>query len=232
MPNRFSWLRPQVAEWMTPSVVILVAANLVPLYGVCFLRWQVFPIMLLFWLENVVVGGFNVLKMLLASPAEPDGWVVKLFMIPFFWVHYGGFAGGHLLFVLVLFGGFAERGSRVSDVASFWRAISDLQIGWAALALLLSHAASFFLNYIGKGEFRTAKVRDLMMGPYGRVVLLHVTLIFGGMLILALGSPVPALVLLLVLKTFIDVQAHVREHREGPGVRSQESGVRGGTSGS
>jgi hypothetical protein len=31
-----------------------VAANLVPLYGVVFLRWDVFPLVFLYWLENVM----------------------------------------------------------------------------------------------------------------------------------------------------------------------------------
>jgi hypothetical protein len=44
------------------------------------------------------------------------------------------------------------------------------------------------------------------------VVVLHVTIIAGGFLIGFLGSPAVALLLLLVLKSVIDVQAHVRQH--------------------
>ena len=49
--------------WRTPSVLVLLLANLVPLAGVVFFGWSVFPVMLLFWLENVVVGVFHVLKL-------------------------------------------------------------------------------------------------------------------------------------------------------------------------
>ena len=59
----------------------------------------------------------------------------------------------------------------------------DFQIGWAALALFLSHLVSFIFNYIGKGEYKQSKVNDLMGQPYGRVVVLHVTIILGGFLI-------------------------------------------------
>ena len=45
---------------MTPSLAALVIANAIPLVGVLFLGWTVFPLVLLYWLENVVVGGFNV----------------------------------------------------------------------------------------------------------------------------------------------------------------------------
>lgn len=39
-----------------------LAANLVPVAGVFVFDWDVFPLVLLFWLENVIVGGFPVLR--------------------------------------------------------------------------------------------------------------------------------------------------------------------------
>src|SRR2546421_13103983 len=56
---------------VTPSLVTLLVANALPLVGVLFLGWTVFPLVLLYWLENVVVGGFNVAKLLLAQPRQP-----------------------------------------------------------------------------------------------------------------------------------------------------------------
>ena len=51
---------------MTPSLFALILANAVPILGVLFLGWTVFPLVLVYWLENAVIGGFNVAKMLLA----------------------------------------------------------------------------------------------------------------------------------------------------------------------
>ncbi len=51
-----------------------------------------------------------------------------------------------------------------------------------------------------------------MMAPYGRIILMHLTILFGGWLILALGAPILALVLLIVLKIVSDVRAHDKEH--------------------
>src|ERR1041384_8782002 len=72
------------------SVSALVIANAVPLAGVLFFGWKVFPLILLYWLENVIVGGFNVLRMLTANPDSPVSWLGKAFLIPFFCVHFGG----------------------------------------------------------------------------------------------------------------------------------------------
>lgn len=46
----------------------LVLANLVPIYGVFAHDWQAFDVVALYWFENVVVGAFNVVKMLLCNP--------------------------------------------------------------------------------------------------------------------------------------------------------------------
>jgi len=49
--------------------------------------------------------------------------------------------------------------------------------------------------------------------PYGRVVVLHMTVLFGGWIVMTLGSPLAALVLLVVLKTAADLRAHKAERR-------------------
>ena len=67
---------------------------------------------------------------------------------------------------------------------------------------------SFFTNFVFAGEYKSTSANMLMMRPYGRVVILHVTIIFGGAAVLALGSPVWALLLLITLKTAGDLAAH------------------------
>jgi hypothetical protein len=92
----------QAFPWL--STASLVVANLIPLAGVLFWGWDMFAVMFLFWAENVVIGGFNILRMAMCQPDEPVMWGLKLFMIPFFAVHYGGFCLGHGIFVVALFG--------------------------------------------------------------------------------------------------------------------------------
>jgi hypothetical protein len=201
------------SELLRPSLIALIAANLFPVYGVVFLGWEVFPLLMLFWLENIIIGGYNVLKMLLAAPGEAAGWGEKLFVIPFFCVHYGMFAFGHGLFLFGVFGGyFREDMPFPADVAVVFQIIREAQVAWAVLALAVSHGLSFVLNYIGRGEYRQVRAGQLMAQPYARVVLLHVTIILGGFLLMVLQSPIAGLLLLLVLKTVLDIRAHLREH--------------------
>jgi hypothetical protein len=199
---------------LSPSALVLVAANLVPLAGVLFFGWSVFATLLLFWVENVIVGGFNILRMLWAQPDNPLMWVAKAGMIPFFIVHYGMFTTVHGVFVLTLFGSVHERG--FPGPTEFLHAVQGAGIWPAALALAASHGVSFAFNYIGAGEYRTAQLAMLMTRPYGRVMVLHVVILGGGFLVQALGSPVFALALLVVLKTGLDLVAHAREHAAAP----------------
>jgi len=95
---------PPARRW-PPSVIPLVLVNAIPLVGVLAHHWTVFVVLLLYWCENVVVGAFNVLRMVCAYPQVGIAWVGKLFVIPFFMVHFGMFTFVHGMFVLSLFGG-------------------------------------------------------------------------------------------------------------------------------
>ena len=165
--------------------------------------------MLLYWLENVVVGGFNVGKLLLARPQEPAYSVGKLFIIPFFIFHFGMFTLVHGVFVFALFG--AKSLPRFDSLAELPAAIRAYHLGWGVLALVVSHGLSFYWNYFENGEYRRASLPILMMQPYARLVVLHLAVLFGGWIVLTLGSPLLALLVLVALKTAADVRAHQAE---------------------
>lgn len=196
---------------MTPSQVALVLANAVPIVGVVFLGWTVFPLLLLYWLENVVVGGFNVLKMLFAHPAEPVYWAGKLFLIPFFMVHFGGFTFVHGVLVVAFFGPKGVGTQPFDLLTTVPPAIRANHLGWGLLSLVASHGFSFYWNYVKNGEYQRASLQALMGQPYGRVMVLHLTVLFGGWIVMLLGSPVTTLIILIALKTAADWRGHRAE---------------------
>lgn len=195
------------------SAFVLLASNAIPLVGVLLHDWTVFQILLLYWCENVVVGAFNVLRMVCAQPRNELIWAGKLFLIPFFVVHYGMFTFVHGMFVLALFGGSSTRAGALSW-AALWAAVRGAGLGVPVGAMVASHGFSFFHNYLAGGEYQRVPLPQLMFQPYGRIVVLHLTVLVGAFLITAFGSSLPALVLLVVLKTAIDLQAHLRERRK------------------
>ncbi len=185
------------------SSLALVAANLIPLMGVLFDDWSITEIMLLFWAESAVIGFYTLCKMI-----KIGGWTV-LFYGPFFVGHYGGFMVGHLLFIYGLFGSdFASN----SDIPTSEVFQDFVRLAPALAALFISHGISYFSNFLRRREYLGKEIAQQMGQPYRRIIIMHVTIIFGGFLVLAFGSPLPALLMLILLKLIADLRSHLVEH--------------------
>ena len=198
-----------------PAAAALLAVNAIPLVGVLAWNWSVFDIVFLYWLENLVIGGYNVLKMAIAAPHGVAGLAPKAFLIPFFIVHYGMFCLGHGIFLFALFSDDALSGGGAEELAvEVWDVLADPLLKFALAGLALSHGISFVRNYLWRGEFRRTNPGALMAQPYVRIVIMHVAILAGGFLVMKLGSPVFLLVVLIGLKTLIDLASHRREHRK------------------
>ncbi|MBN2182396.1 MAG: hypothetical protein JW715_10820 [Sedimentisphaerales bacterium] len=214
--------------WTNIPVLALLAVNIIPLIGVVFLRWSAFYIVLLYWAENLAVGFYNILKMAFAKVSRPAEHLGKLFMIPFFTIHYGGFTAVHGFFVLAMFGKDGQ-GPPIGNetwpcflvfVQMLFNIIRQIMmtippsVRLAVLSLFASHGISFVVNYLIKGEYTRTNPGKLMGQPYVRVFVMHITILGGGFLTMALGSPVALLLILVILKTAIDIKFHTLEHKK------------------
>jgi hypothetical protein len=231
------------------SAIALVAANAIPLLGVMFFGWSLWTILVLYWVENGIVGFWTVPKILLAdgsiaSRLQGVGspWnlaaagiglgvprVARAAMAVFFLIHYGVFWLGHGLFVFALPSflgasqGFTEHDGFTIDPSTGQPVLVQAsggfgEIAWTsvaigAAALFLSHGASFLFTYLGAGEFRRTSAIAQMAAPYGRVVVLHLTIIFGAFAVTLIGAPIAALVVLVALKILLDLRFHLASHR-------------------
>jgi hypothetical protein len=222
------------ASSSTTSLVLLVAFNLVPLLGVLFWGWNVATLLVLYWAENGIIGLLNVPKMLLARGPDAPGEgfantsgrprVASIAQVPFFLIHYGLFwvVHGIFVFTLPLFVGMRATIDRAIDaiptapellgerVAGSGPDLAAVTIGVVGLAI--SHGVSFVINYLGRREYLRISPSAQMFAPYGRLMILHLTIIFGAVVSLSLGSPVGAIVVLVLLKTAVDLVLHRREH--------------------
>jgi hypothetical protein len=227
------------------SALALIASNLLPLFGVLFLSWDTFEIVVLYWIENVVIGAINVLKMATCRPnpaeldrtqfASEDDYqqfrkivsgrqhaASKLFFIPFFMFHYGLFCFVHGEFVVLFLAPESFRAGPPS-VYAVQQLVSERHLWWAVLALAASHLYSYLVNYLVRGEYRRTVVQALMVRPYGRVILLHLAIIFGMWLVILLGSYAGVLAILVIVKTVIDLELHLAERRRNEGRTSAGS---------
>jgi len=202
------------------SLVVLVLVNLLPLLGVIVFHWDVAGLLILYWSENLVLGFYTLLRILWLSPLGGIGLGL------FFCIHYGGFCAVHGLFLLTLVAKI-EFDPFPDDPWPLFLVFPQLLINvvrqvlsmappewlYAFGALFISHGVSFVANFLLGPERRELSSKQVMASPYGRIVLLHIAIIVGGIGVMALGQPVAMLVVLVLLKLGLDVTLHLREHR-------------------
>jgi hypothetical protein len=205
------------------DAALAAASAVVIAWGVLVLGWSPFVVMALFWFENVVVGVCNVVRMLVTGARLGTGGMIGgIALAAFFTVHYGLFTTVHGMFVALLFGS-GELGRGATDgglagpVLAMARYLLAERDGWlAALAIVLVHASGLAQWLVRTREAPPA-LKELMGAPYGRIVILHVTLIASGFLVQALKAPVAGALLLVGLKLGYDLMVLRRAQRADGG---------------
>ena len=210
------------------SSALLVAFNMIPLFGVLYLGWDLFSILVLYWIESGIVGVINVFKIrraegpMTASSVSmtingrrvaPSGAALSSFFV----LHYGIFwlVHGLFVFLLPLFAGAASFGTDPSPGSGprFGYANFDFQtVGFGALGLAASHVLSYWFNFIGQGEYKNVSAASQTLAPYGRVVFMHIIVVTGAWFVLG-SDATPLIAFMVLLKTGIDLALHVWEHR-------------------
>lgn len=186
------------------SIIPLIIVNLIPLIGVLFLDWSLFQVLFLYWTESGVIGVYNIFKLIKVS-----GWASVL-VVPFFIIHYGMFMGIHLMFLVGFFGSGLNSNSFFPSfevLTSLFRTVAV-----PTMILVISHGISFFWNFIGHREYEHTNGPTQMNAPYKRIVIMHLTIIFGAWVVVAFKEPILGVVLLVVLKIIIDLFSHLNAH--------------------
>jgi hypothetical protein len=228
MMLRMRWSNSGVS---VTSIVALVVSNLVPLFGVLFANWSLFLLLVMYWIESGIIGAINVAKMAMARGQDSDAVRMRttfrgprVLLIPFFIFHYGIFWVVHGVFVVTL-PIFMEIGSTLptqpEGVPSLgldsFGTIEPRGVIIATVGLAISHVISFFVNYVGRGEYLTISPGAQMFSVYGRVVVLHLTILLGAVAVGMLGTPLGALIVFVLGKIALDMSFHLREHRRTQG---------------
>ena len=199
------WLQPAaLAEtYRDPVSWAILAVDLFPIYAVLQLGWDARALVFLYWLENLIIGGVTLLRMIASSTNYgPLGVGTLIFFGPFFTVHYGMFCFVHGIFLAVLgsAGGLNE--------ADFMGPVGLVQFALAtgqhmvlfAGAIVALQLFLYVRDFIARGQFRETDVASEMMRPYGRIVLLHIGIFVGFGVMLLLGQPMLGILGLILLR--------------------------------
>jgi hypothetical protein len=215
------------------GLVALVLANLFVALQTLRHEWGYYEAMLVFWIEVMILGAFNVLRLMIVGVfgAEPLGsWAARwvdlgsrlnrlfytLIGVGFFVVKFGGFALVIGLFVVLLPALLTPEGE--SGSVSVHRALRAAGPGLllAAAVLGVSHAVSFVRDFVVGREYQGLTIMSLAFRPYARMSLVGGVLLLGILaagLLPGRGRETTFAVVMVLLKLGADALSHSLEHR-------------------
>ena len=171
---------------LTIADIYLILVNLVPLYGVWFLGWDANRIFLIYCLETILIGVFNVFKMVtilfagdIKSGTGKYDYPVffGVFMVVFFMFHYGFFIFIQTQIFFSISNVLDNRAFTTSYLEVF-KALGkegQLLLGLFAGYYLLD----FLFNFLQKEKYKTTKMEVQMFSPYGRIFIQQFVVIAG-----------------------------------------------------
>lgn len=213
-----------------PSAAALIAANLLPVFGVLVWGWSAFSLLWVYWAEIVIVGAFSLLRLAFARPSIWWLWILKIALSPV--------VVFLLLPVLMSVGGIAwviasqagndelkaaaaaaigpyglDEPNPVETALQTFVATGDGGMRIAVLALAVSHCIAFVWNYLLRGDCHRADLFDLVAVPILRIWLILGIALLAFVIADWFHAPVAVLVLLIGVKTALDLLAHLKEHK-------------------
>lgn len=187
------------------TILSIIIGNMLPVFGVLFLKWDAGMILILYWIENFIVGAYTLPRILMAEgpPPADDSAIggsplaARIGTALFFTVHYGGFWLGHGVFAFLLAGEISNGSPSPTDSGwGFWLAV---------LTMVVLEGVRFWQAWVKPRAWRTATPSGEMFKPYGRVFVLHITVLLGAMGLYAIGAPAWTMLLLCVGKMVLEL---------------------------
>ena len=185
--------------------MLLVLLNAVPVHGVLYWGWHSFDLIFLYWLENLIIGLFTVLRFLVRRYQHPIEFIFPAILAPFFALHYGMFCFGHGSFIISLFGRTLPNGlSELGIPEIILPVIESRHLFWPVMALFCYQVLDWVRDTVERG-LGSNNIKDLMIAPYRRIIVLHITIIASGFALGALNEPLMGLFILIFFKTGFDI---------------------------
>tara|TARA_Y100000052_G_scaffold26765_2_gene32416 strand:- start:40546 stop:41256 length:711 start_codon:yes stop_codon:yes gene_type:complete len=211
-----------------PITWLAIAVDLVPISFVVMFGWGATELVLLYWAENIVIGIATFVRILLSGFVKlgPIGGFGTMFMAAFFVFHYGMFCFGHGVFVM----DFAE-GMIVDNGPPGFETIKSMFLQAAnyapgmmfVLGLIgLFQLVALVKDYWPGGQAELPDPMTEMFSPYGRIVVLHVAVIGGAFLMIALGNPMLGVFILIALRAVFSLIGRSWRDRGPVGEKPEE----------
>ena len=195
---------------LTQSDLLLIVANLLPVYGVWFLGWRATEVFLVYSLETIIIGLLTIIKLVISSSVRHNSllgktsitWAEPVFMILFFTLHYG-------IFVFVqmsIFFGVSGVGGNFSLTSLLLHPTTYLSVdGWIMLSVfMMGYGYKSLLEFVLSGRYKTTPLLAVMFEPYGRIFIQQFTIIIGS-IFLSFGAGKIFIAIFTLIKIYFSV---------------------------
>lgn len=191
--------------------LLTLASNLLPLAGVAWWGWDMFEVLILFWMQTVLMVFFTVLgvrKLALSKLGDINvGGRMRPATHRDYMLLLGGvglvFCAGHLGFLWVFFSG--DWGKLVHGPATFWQHFVIANGAW--IALLFNIVGGLVRDMLTPRNDSSGNIDDLQLTLFIRIFAMQAAIIFGAMLVMSYGASSAPLLILIGLKTLFDFGA-------------------------
>lgn len=201
-------------------VALGFAIDLLPVYAVLAWGWNAVPLVMLYWMENVIAGVMTIPRLLVSGANFGVGGVIGgVFMSAFFVVHYGLFCLVHGTFLI----GFASMSSpQALNSAPFMDVFgmfgfglnSGQHVDWMIYAIIAFQVLVFLIEFIWKGEWKRSNPGAEMFAPYSRIVVLHFGIFAGAAALFLLDQPMVGVLALILFRAIWGIMTNSK--RFGP----------------
>ena len=213
MTSRFFDPSELIRAYRDPLSWVSLAVDLAPVWAVFVFGWTATPLVALYWLENIVIGAFTILRMLGTALSSFVSLAMALFMVPFFFFHYGMFCFVHGIFVRVFAGG--EDGGELEPISLIQWALGTAPEMFGFVAAIAGVSLLYYVfDFIGRGEYKTSNPQVEMFSPYGRIVTLHIAIILGAGVAFSLNEPLTGVLLLIFIRVVFGIVMTVMRRRK------------------
>jgi len=181
----------------------------VNILGLIFLLYlgKIEPYTILFgyFLETIIIGIFNIVKMILASKHDGSGKSIW-FLTPFFMFHYGMFVAIQSVFAFVIIG-FSGKNviSEPFHLIDNYIAILSFEGMAYVLPLLFgTQLMKFVFDFVLPKKYLEFTASEIMVKPYARIFIQQFTVILAFLFMMFSNAGVIAAILLIFFRAIVD----------------------------
>ncbi len=190
------------------QAVFAIVFALFPLLGVWAWGWSAREVIILYWVENLILGLWQVMKMLTLKKASIKA---KIITPLFFCFHFGSFCYVHGIFIITL----TQANGTNADFSNpfhFYELLSQGAL-FAILSNTLMHGIRFFREHIQEGGRNNNQMGRLMAEPYKHIIIIHIAIIISGFIVTLYQSALPLLGFIVLGKLILDLKSIYQKKR-------------------